>query len=178
MEIAGVPELAEKVEECSVNIRGKDVYGFISPHIGQSMEHYINEASTRTDNQDDVKKFINTVYAIAFDEALQLYEKYGYWMNDPNPGNIILHEKDNQIHVVLIDFATNHQVKIIKPENIPVDRIPPEKRANILEQKRLDHIAFLRANFVKQCKNAGGEFPTDAVEPDARFAASNNKIAV
>lgn len=156
--VAGLPELADEITEQEVEIQGKKVYGFTSPHFGQSIQHYAKEALKRGDNKDDIREFVGTVYDIAFQQAKRLYEEYGYWTDDPNPGNILLHEKDGQYYVLLIDFSNTQQEKTVNPDRIPAHIAPPDKIAEIVAQRHEKNIADLRHKFAKQCANSGGVY--------------------
>lgn len=156
--VANLPELADKIEEHEVEIRGKKVYGFESPHMGQSIEYYAKEALRRGDDKSEIKKFISNVYDIALQQAIRLLEEYGYWTDDPNPGNILLHQKDDEYHVLLIDFSNRQQEKSTNPESIPPHVASPDQRDAIVALRHKRNIEVLHQKFIQQCEKTGGVF--------------------
>lgn len=154
--VADLPELAEQIKEHELSIRGQRAYGFTSPHIGQSIEHYIKQEHSQ-DNPEEVLTFINTTYDLAFLQAKRLYENYGYWADDPNPGNILLHAKDDKLHIVLIDFSNKVQIKQLDTKEIPDHIAPPGQKEAVLAQRHARNIEQLRMKFEKQCRIAGGK---------------------
>ncbi|MBA3724114.1 MAG: hypothetical protein H0W89_04485 [Candidatus Levybacteria bacterium] len=156
--VAGLSEIADEIKEHEVMVRGKKAYGFVSPHMGQSIYHYAKGALFRQDDKDEVKELVSTVYNIAFQQAVRLYEEYGYWTDDPNPGNILLHAKGDQYHVVLIDFSNNQQDKSVNPDKIPDHIALPGQKDAEVAKRHAKNIEVLRAKFAKQCAISGSSF--------------------
>lgn len=166
LEVAGLPELAEQIRETNVVIRGKKHYGFISPHLGESVDHYGEASKEKGYNPKEVDELITAVYETAYDQAVQLYARHGHWMDDPNPGNILLHETpDGDLKVVLIDFANKIQHKSVSPEKIPDKIFPGDTKSAEVRRRHQENIQNLRDKFAKQCKIAGGSL-SEALDPE------------
>lgn len=105
-QVAGMSEYSQQVEECQITSGEVSTYGFKMRHIGPSVE-YILERLKHEDPSviEKGKKFLSEVYHVAFIHAAILYKKYGYWAEDPNPGNVIIHESQEGMQVALIDFS-------------------------------------------------------------------------
>lgn len=168
--VAGIPEIATQMEEHDLVVRDKKVYGFTTPHMGQSLEHYIKVSRKNQRTPDDLA-VIRDIYEIAFAQAKQLYQEHGYWTHDPNPGNIVLHAKDDQYYVVLIDFANRQQEKKVTASRIP-DHIPGHQKEEIIEKRKQQQLDQLRKNFMSQYKNACNQLvPIEQDDmPPANFA--------
>ncbi len=166
LEVAGLPELTEQIKETSVVIRGKQHYGFISPHLGESVDHYREASKQKGYNPKEVEELITAVYETAYDQAVQLYAKHGHWMDDPNPGNILLHETpEGDLKVVLIDFANKIQHRSISPDKIPDKIFPGDTKITEVRRRHTENLQVLRDKFAKQCKIAGGSL-SEALDPE------------
>jgi hypothetical protein len=62
-----------------------------------------------TVNKPELFDFLAQVYGIAYKHAAVLFAREGVWMDDPNPGNIVLRQSEKGIQVALIDFANGKQ---------------------------------------------------------------------
>jgi hypothetical protein len=113
LQIAGLPELADQFQETKVMIRGEEVYGFTSPHIGPSLQYILRSIRSPEGNghTSEDPSFFSQVYEASFDQAARLFLEHGVWTQDPNPGNILLHEKDGKIKVGIIDFSNRIQTR-------------------------------------------------------------------
>lgn len=150
LEIAGLPDLSSQLTECRVKFPTKDVYGQIAPHTGPSLEYYIKKkANTVRSTSSNQKSFYSEVYRIAFNQAKRLYLEYGYWTEDPNPGNILLHFRGSSIHVVLIDFSNDKQ----KADNQFLN-FPTRERQKSIDRK-LQNLTY---KFSKTCASFGIPF--------------------
>lgn len=131
LRIAGLPDIAEQLMNCKIIITGKTVDGFISPHIGPSVDYYLKKLLPKGEQIDvNAKDFLSEVYRIAFNQALRLYLNHNVWVDDPNPGNILMHFDQNNIRVVLIDFANNKQTA-----RTTFEKTFPERRSEQLLKK-------------------------------------------
>lgn len=171
LETSELPELAAQLRAASImEADGSTTFGFIAPHIGPSLE-YFQWALTGTramidlsSFEGEVLSFFSTVYRIAFFQAVDLFFRYGIWVDDPNPGNILLHEKDGSVHVVLIDFSNStqykeHGFKSLSPERVGIDRykeIVRDKVSSVLHE--------LARKFTKQCSMRSVPFPVTEEE--------------
>lgn len=154
--VAGLPQLAAQFRDVSIKIKGEEVYGFISPHIGPSLEYLLYKASGQKKPKtppNDTKKFFEIMYDEAYHQAEFLYLKHNMWMSDPNPGNILLHVEPNDIRVVLIDFSTSEQVKDSQFSHIRKDQLSPEAHAAIVARERAKSIRKLQETFRSACNN-------------------------
>lgn len=122
LRLGGMDDLAEQVQAHAVNIRGQQLPGFVSPHIGPSVEamiSFLDHARTTMPQEEfqqakaEARRFFGHIYEIAFDQAVRLYLEHGYWTGDPNPGNIVFNTdgEDSAIRVAMIDFGTKTQIR-------------------------------------------------------------------
>lgn len=122
LELAGFDDLADQIVKCKVKIRGKETNGFVSPHIGPSLETMIRmyrDAKRTMDPERyskfgiEAKAFFSNAYASALNHSVQLYLKHGYWTQDPNPGNILfrVNEQTGELKPITIDFTGKHQTR-------------------------------------------------------------------
>jgi hypothetical protein len=163
--VAELPHLIETFRSVQVvDTNGQTSDGFISPHIGPSLEYFI-WALTQTRNRTDISsygqdviEFFQKVYYEAFFQAVDLYFRYGVWMDDPNPGNILLHEREDKVCTVLIDFSNakqrqDHMFVHLDPGRIGVDRYH-----EIIKKRMVSSLIGLQNKFVAQCKIRGIPF--------------------
>lgn len=121
--VAHLPQLAQQVRglqletENQLTSSKEVVYGFLSPHIGPSLEYLYKLLGQNL--SPEVADFFERVYSIAFHQASRLYLDYGYWVADPNLGNILLHQTPDGLAVVLIDFANKKQIMEHRFSEIP-----------------------------------------------------------
>jgi hypothetical protein len=121
LKLAGFDDLADKIVKCTVGIRGRETNGFISPHVGPSLETLIRmyREAKRTMGQAelrgyerDARQFFSNAYAAALDQSIRLYLQHGYWTHDANPGNILFRENDQgELKTINIDFVAKLQVR-------------------------------------------------------------------
>lgn len=149
--ISGLPDQAERVKDCLVDVRGRKVYGFISPHLGPSVEFLLKSISGKkrpTDVPKEFKEVISLLYKRAFSHAADLYLGNGYWVSDPNPGNIILFGGNiDEMEVVLIDFSNKSQ----RRDHV-LNKIPEVYRLT-REQLRIKALRDLGDSFDHTCKS-------------------------
>ncbi|MBI4036172.1 hypothetical protein HY383_04445 [Candidatus Daviesbacteria bacterium] len=143
LDIAGLPDLANQFEDAKVEIRGRETFGFISPHIGPSLEYLLKTLKSGSSKPTEAKQFLTAVYTQAFWQALRLYLGYGFWTYDPNPGNILIRNGDNKLFIAPIDFSSPGQAKENKFSQVPII----DRRRQYL-QKNLDNLYHI---FNKQC---------------------------
>ncbi|OGE26782.1 hypothetical protein A3C26_03255 [Candidatus Daviesbacteria bacterium RIFCSPHIGHO2_02_FULL_39_12] len=162
LEIAGLPELIPTVRETRLDLRGEPTYGFISPHLGGSLEYCLNilTSGRKTKLTPSAAKFISRIYNIAFAQAVRLYLDYGHWTADPGPGNILINTQ-NGLRVVLIDFANKEQHVINNFNGTPFE----DKREGALTQ----NIVRLFELFKQQCNLHNITMTGDAKSELARF---------
>lgn len=122
LRLGGMDDLAEQVQTHAVDIRGQHLPGFVSPHVGPSVEtmlSFLTHARTTMPKRQfeqtrrDARRFFGHIYKIAFDQAVRLYLENGYWTGDPNPGNIVFNTdgEDASVRVAMIDFGTKTQIR-------------------------------------------------------------------
>lgn len=90
---------------------------FLSPHFGPTIQYLQKEKLYS-------KKDLSDFYNVGLGLAQQLLKKIGLWVDDPNPGNIIIN--DNLIkynRVVLIDFSN----KTVRKKDSLISRDQLEK---------------------------------------------------
>lgn len=161
LQLAGLPHLAKEVVDQQIQMLGREVYGFSSPHLGPSLQYYQKRLATPTEAYKIVgwaKTFFEDIYKLAFDQAVQLYLHYGYWYNDPNPGNIVLHHGEHGVYVVLIDFANKLQKKDSQFSNIP------EYKASHRQTMRLRTVQRINDIFAQQCQGMGLSFSPNPLD--------------
>lgn len=175
LEIAGLPRLVDKVEDCELDVKGQETYGFISPHIGPSLEYIIygltGEKKPR-ELPEEAKGFFSQVYSIACDQAERLYLHHGIWMADPNPGNILLHEGDRGVHVVLIDFSNSDQVKENTFDHIPASRFSPDEYSRVIRSILGNRLSRLHDLFRQHCRERGVPFERTPEEVEGNLKTS------
>lgn len=73
-----------------------------SPYFGCTLELLLKS----NDGDRDVSNYMFSVYGLAFLQASEMLTKYGIFISDPNPGNIILRKTgDNVANIIFIDFT-------------------------------------------------------------------------
>lgn len=152
LEIADLPDLADQIKHCVVDAGSQTSYGFVSPHIGPTLEFLIR--TLRADYQrkaTDFPDFFSNVYTDAFDQAVLLYLNHGYMHADPNPGNIALHRSDagDTYHVVLIDFANNRLKAPLHYKSVPQDTSTDRYQSRVTRFFQ-DRIAELRDSYARE----------------------------
>lgn len=175
LQLAGLPDLATQVKEVEVEIDGKNVYGFTSPHIGPSLEYIMYETTKswrgRVDNLDAVD-FFSQAYSIAADQAEKLYLEYGIWTSDPNPGNILLRQGEKGIHVVLIDFSNRLQEHEYLYARVSKERYGSEKYIDKIKSLLMSNVRQLHRRFHQCCEKRGIPFIRDPKEIEANIKNS------
>lgn len=147
LDVAGLGYLIPTFETMDVNLRGSKNRAFLSPHLGPSLQYFITQVGQGPRHlftPPEHRELFRRIFGIAFEQAKELYLKYGYWTKDPNPGNIILHPTGDSCRVVLIDFTSKHQLSDNRFEHIP----DPERR-----QKQADKLMRrLKQVFQDECR--------------------------
>lgn len=73
-----------------------------SPHFGPTVE------CLQRRGDRELSLYLFSVYEVAYLHAMEMLNDYGIWIDDPNPGNIVLHRKgDSNIDVMFIDFTSS-----------------------------------------------------------------------
>ena len=150
LEVAGMQDLADGFQECTVvgsngDNDGKTVYGFTAPHIGRTVQSFLVDVvrgRVPAGDKQELFEFLTQVYGIAYKHAAVLFAREGVWMDDPNPGNIVLHQSDKGIRVALIDFANTRQGNPAQKGNLSDDE---------LRKKIYSNQGSLYNKFKKQC---------------------------
>ena len=163
--VSGLPELAEQIKEVEVEIDGRRVYGFTSPHIGPSLEHVLSELTGSKRPKEltpDAKTLFSDIYAIAADQAEKLYLDFGIWTADPNPGNILLRFTEEGIRVVLIDFANKIQDEENLFSGLSRERYKGNGYVDKLRSLLAGRIRGLHQNFMEFCNMLDVPFIRDS----------------
>ncbi len=174
MELAGVGHLAHQLRLETVTLPdGAEQIAFISPHFGDSLEYcFIESLPGRKKPEkitfhtlhDDVKAWAQKVYHAVFQDAVALYLRYGYWTEDPNPGNILFHRvgkgDTSEMFPFLIDLTSSRQ-------HIEVPTRKPNESTSDYSKRLYEHynthIGELSAKFGKKCKTWGIDFAVNQV---------------
>lgn len=151
-EVAGLPELANNLQEVTVQFPdGRQTYGIITPHFGASLEYLLQpffdgekKRIIRGRLPDNAKKFGGEIYRRAFNQATDLWLTYGYLAKDANPGNILLHGNNGALYPLLIDFSN--------AGSIPQPELPLNTKKR-LARDYTEKIVGLYNNFRDQCRN-------------------------
>lgn len=139
LEIAKLPELVSKIDEFdNIDIRNGQTYGFISPHFGPTVEFFMRTLKrTGQKPTPEALKFFSDVYKISFVQAVSLFLDYECWMQDPNPGNILLVGRpNNMLQVVNTDFANSTQIRLHRNPPGPQDHMESIKRSWAKRRRR------------------------------------------
>jgi hypothetical protein len=167
LEVAGLPHLRDQVKDVEVDIDGKTVYGYVAPHIGPSLESRIFSETGRRKSMNispELSDFISQVYSTAADQAEKLYLDFGIWFSDPNPGNILLREEPDGIHVVLIDFSNKTQERSNIFTHITPGRYSSEKYMAVIKRMLGSTVKTLHRRFEFYCNSIGIPFIRDPQE--------------
>lgn len=173
--VAGLPELAGQVNEAEVEIGGKRVYGFTTPHIGPSLEHLIFSLTGKRKSKDlppRVGGLLSDVYSIAADQAEKLYLQFGIWTTDLNPGNILLRFDENGVHVVLIDFSNKIQEFEHLFANLPTRKFSGENYVKKVKSLLLGNVHQIHERFKRYTGEHGIAFSRDAREVEQNIEQS------
>lgn len=175
LQVTGLPDLAGQIREVEVDMDGKKVYGFTSPHIGPSLEYILYKTTKswrgRVKNPDAVD-FFSQVYSMAADQAERLYLEFGIWTSDPNPGNILLRQDENGIHVVLIDFSNRLQEYEYLYQRVSREKYGPEGYINKIKSLLQTNVRQLHRRFYQYCEKRGIPFIRDPQEIEANIDRS------
>ncbi|MBI2621824.1 MAG: hypothetical protein HYW63_04260 [Candidatus Levybacteria bacterium] len=179
LQVAGLPDLASQIREVEVvDMDGKKVYGFTSPHIGPSLEYILYKTTKswrgRVKNPD-AADFFSQVYSMAADQAERLYLEFGIWTSDPSPGNILLRQDENGIHVVLIDFSNRLQEYEYLYQRVSKERYGPEGYINKIKSLLQTNVRQLHRRFYQYCEKRGIPFIRDPQEIETNI---DNSVAV
>jgi hypothetical protein len=175
--LVGLPELAGQTKICETTILGKKVLGFTAPHVGPSVGHLLERftGSQRPSKLPaDLIPFFKDVYIDALNQAVDLFLKHGYYMQDPNPGNILFHQRsDGGVQVVLIDFANTHQLmKPVYSPPIPEGKFSHEetmrKQYKSASNYLLRQADILRPGFADMAERLGFSLPLDQMWENIR----------
>lgn len=178
LELAGLGHLKDSIKDVEVEIAGKKVYGYTAPHIGPSLESRIFAETGRRKGiniSPELSDLITYVYSSAADQAEKLYLDYGIWFSDPNPGNILLREEPDGIHVVLIDFSSKHQEKSNIFQNVTPGRYTESNYNKLVRRILASSIKNLHTRFALYCNSVGLPFIRD---PKATEQNIENSTAV
>lgn len=93
--------------------------GFTSPHFGETIESIIKARKRKTEiiySEEDLNWFYYQGYLL----AKELLKESNWWMDDPNPGNIVISDRNLNIksEVVLIDFSNKNSRRKFSNTNI------------------------------------------------------------
>ncbi len=115
---SGLNEHAMAAKGCTVERSdGSFMVGHKTKHIGPTVE-YICKGLKGKSIDDNTRKFLEGVVIKGFNLAARLYILHDIWMEDPNPGNIVLNFDDmNHIKIALIDFESMHQYKVVEEDS-------------------------------------------------------------
>lgn len=189
MELADLGNLASTLRLETITLPDNtQQLAFISPHFGDSLEYVFiqtldgkrkPEKIKPTILREDVKKWAQRIYQTTFHDAIALYLHHGYWTQDPNPGNILLHRRQqgnsNEIFPFLIDF-TNSRQKIDVPTQKPSETIDAYR--NRLRNHYTQHIDELTGIFRAKCNTwfipfrVSDELRSDITEEIERLVAA------
>lgn len=164
LRVSGLPELAEQIKDVEVEIDGRKVYGFTSPHIGPSLGYVLSELTGSKRPKEltpDAITLFSDIYAIAADQAEKLYLDFGIWTADPNPGNILLRFTEEGIRVVLIDFANKIQDEENLFSGLSRERYKGNGYVDKLRSLLAGKIRGLHQNFIEFSNMLGVPFIRD-----------------
>lgn len=110
------------IDQCTVTeiSTGKDFFnirkGLITPHFGPTIQSIIKSNKENKFSKDD----LNWFYYQGFVLAKELLKETGWWMDDPNSGNIVISDTENlpNNRVILIDFSNKDSRKKYNSENV------------------------------------------------------------
>lgn len=175
LDIAGLSYLSEQVKDVEVEMEGKKVYGFTSPHIGPTLESQIFlETGTRKPDEmsSELSDKLAYVYSVAANLAEVLYLNHGIWFADPNPGNILLREEPDGLHVVLLDFSNKRQERNNCLNNVTPGRYTNERYQKIVKKFFRAQIKCLHQRFKYYASNIGVPFVRDPEEIERNIDSS------
>lgn len=114
---SGLNEYAIAAKGCTVERSdGSFTVGHKTKHIGSTVE-YISEGLEGKSKDDNMGKFLEAAVIQGFNLAARLYILHDIWMEDPNPGNIVLNFDDiNGIKIALIDFESMNQYRGVEED--------------------------------------------------------------
>ncbi len=115
LEISGLSKLQNHVKELeNLFLDGHPVFGFLTPHFGPSLDallYQVDNGSYNVTEKQLTAEISGYIYNQAFEHACQLCLKYGFWVQDPNPGNVIISYENGMFNdALLIDFASGRQI--------------------------------------------------------------------
>lgn len=142
---AGLTDLVDRLKLTLVKVRGKNVVGFVSPHIGPSIQFFYRQFQDQGIHPipGEAAAFFSQVYTTAHEQAVHLYLNHEYWTADPNPGNVLVHQDPSgDIRVVIIDFTSRDQIRPFKYIPYPLTQ----------EKKKRADLQLLRDKFRRQCQ--------------------------
>lgn len=115
---SGFNEHAIAARGCTVERSdGSFTVGHKTKHIGPTVEYICKELKGKSID-DDTRKSLEGVVIKGFNLAVRLYILHDIWMEDPNPGNIVLNFDDvKDIKIALIDFESMHQYKGVEEDS-------------------------------------------------------------
>jgi len=115
LELNELQALANQVQILEVLVTDTALPALRSPHLGPTVE-FLNKENRGDRN---FQLWLYSIYQFAFEHALELFRRFDIWVEDPNPGNIILHPETacDQGCVVLIDFASKTRRKNLNTSN-------------------------------------------------------------
>lgn len=120
LHLIGANYLADQcglVEISSVD-RDSTKIGFISPHFGETIQSVLKSKKRGNDvsfSDDD----LNWFYYQGFVLARELLATSGWWIDDPNSGNIVLPDSTtNNNEIILIDFSSKNSTRRYNPINV------------------------------------------------------------
>jgi hypothetical protein len=92
--------------DCSlVEVNEKEIVhrGMIIPHLGPSIEYLLKEPDCKYNRSD-----LTDLYYQSYLVSKKLLDETGLWVDDPNPGNVIIHNHESDTVPILIDISSEN----------------------------------------------------------------------
>lgn len=115
LELANLPHIASALKESTLEIRELPAFAYTLPHIGITLEQIYKwlKQSPKVEKPTTLtpitERLFIQAYQVAYNQAQKLYVDHGFWVVDPNAGNIVLAQATDGVQVAIIDVVSDQQ---------------------------------------------------------------------
>ena len=123
-------KISNRIEISKIHYSGSELTAFCMPHIGPTIEYIL----IQNEGNSEIIGWLSSVYHAALAHALAVFNQSGYFLEDPNPGNIVLKIFRDVVATILIDFSSKRSRREVSTKN---ERILKDRFTRQMERNRI-----------------------------------------